>query len=131
MSEYHEVLEEDKAYLEEVGMRTLLQQFVADAMEDHPANVYEYMALWAAKKAASESAADEGAADNAAEAYPVEGSPEGAAHSADAVSGPDSSLHPHRNSFGAAHPASDVPDAETSTKGIEQIAHGGEDTEEL
>ncbi|AIN99284.1 hypothetical protein LPMP_261720 [Leishmania panamensis] len=53
MSAYHEIIEADKVYLEEVGMRDILQQFVADAMESHPVNVYEYMITWATKRQAS------------------------------------------------------------------------------
>ncbi|GET89539.1 hypothetical protein, conserved [Leishmania tarentolae] len=49
MNQYNEIIEADKAYLEEVGMRTILQQFVADAMESRPGNVYEYMMMWAKK----------------------------------------------------------------------------------
>ncbi|CAG9576500.1 conserved hypothetical protein [Leishmania major strain Friedlin] len=49
MNQCHEIIEADKAYLEEVGMRNILQQFVADAMESRPGNVYEYMMTWATK----------------------------------------------------------------------------------
>ncbi|CAC9497135.1 conserved hypothetical protein [Leishmania infantum JPCM5] len=53
MNQYHEIIEADKAYLEEVGMRNILQQFVADAMESRPGNVYVYMITWATKIQAS------------------------------------------------------------------------------
>ncbi|KAG5499623.1 hypothetical protein JIQ42_05098 [Leishmania sp. Namibia] len=47
MNQYDEIMEADKIYLEKVGMQEVLQQFVADTMETHPDNIYEYMMTWA------------------------------------------------------------------------------------
>lgn len=138
MSEYHEIIEEDKAYLQEVGMRSILQEFVADSMEDHPENVYEYMAAWATKKTASHHAAAEKAEDDAGDEYPVEESLKGAAHSNDEVSRPDPSLRRHENEFDIGHPSKEVsgaanhaPDPEVSSKRIEEVANAINDAEEL
>lgn len=138
MSEYHEVIEEDKAYLEEVGMRSLLQQFVADAMEDHPENVYEYMASWAAKKGAEQAVQSGDGAQQPVDAYPTEGSPKGAAHSADEASQPDAALRRHEDSFNVGHPSKEAPastshvsDPHASQKIINEVAHAIENDEEL
>jgi hypothetical protein len=137
MSEYHEILEADRAYLHEVEMRTILQEFVADAMEDRPANVYEYMASWARKKQAHYHTANEEAVEDAGNTYPTEASPQGAAHSTDQASHPDPSIRRH-NSFDIGHPAKevtarvhDVPEPEVSSKTIGKIAHAIEYNNEL
>ncbi|KAK7194370.1 hypothetical protein NESM_000352900 [Novymonas esmeraldas] len=92
MSQHHEIIEADKVYLEEVGMRGILQQFVADAMESHPINVYEYMMTWAAARRGS-AVSPKGAAQAGAEEeeYPVE---EEAAH-AQATPAADKQASPH------------------------------------
>ncbi|KAG5501938.1 hypothetical protein JKF63_04208 [Porcisia hertigi] len=56
MSEYLEIIEADKAYLEKVGMRDVLEEFLADALKSNPANIYEYMMTWATKRQASSTA---------------------------------------------------------------------------
>lgn len=38
---------EDAAYLEEVDMRGLLKEFVADALIEEPQDVYAYLGYWA------------------------------------------------------------------------------------
>ncbi|KAG5476203.1 hypothetical protein LSCM4_05163 [Leishmania orientalis] len=50
MNQYDEIMEADKVYLEKVGMQDVLQQFVADTMETHPDNIYEYMMTWATRR---------------------------------------------------------------------------------
>ncbi|KAG5476477.1 hypothetical protein LSCM1_04184 [Leishmania martiniquensis] len=50
MSHYDKIIEEDKLYLEKVGMHSILRQFAIDAMESRPANIYEYMMTWATRR---------------------------------------------------------------------------------
>ncbi|CBZ27997.1 conserved hypothetical protein [Leishmania mexicana MHOM/GT/2001/U1103] len=67
MNQYQEIIEADKAYLEEVGMRDILQQLVADVMESRPSNVYEYMITWATKIQASSISLLKGVGDSSEE----------------------------------------------------------------
>lgn len=137
MSDYHQILEEDKVYLNEVGMRSILQEFVADAMGERPADVYEYMAAWAEKKEANRHNAKEEVAEEAGE-YPVEESPRDAAHSNAEPSAPDPSLGRHEGSIDIGRPAKEVsgaannaPEPKLPPKVIEEVANAVEDEGEL
>ncbi|KAG5476759.1 hypothetical protein CUR178_03933 [Leishmania enriettii] len=72
MSQYDEIMEADKIYLEKVGMQDVLQQFVADTMETRPDNIYEYMMTWATRRRAPSAALPKGAdVDRNVGEYPV------------------------------------------------------------
>ncbi|CAJ1027237.1 hypothetical protein, conserved [Leishmania lindenbergi] len=94
MSAYNKIIEADKVYLEEVGMRDILQQFVADAMESHPINVYEYMITWATKRQASSIPSPKGVAhSDDEEKCPIGEEEEGAAAKTQAEEEPGASDH--------------------------------------
>ncbi|KPA81951.1 hypothetical protein ABB37_03141 [Leptomonas pyrrhocoris] len=138
MNDFHKILEEDKAYLEKVGMRSILQEFVTDTMEDHPANVYEYMAAWATKKAVHRHATKEETVGEAGGMYPTNESPNGVAHSNFSESRPDPHLRRHEGAFDIGHPVKEVPagadstpEPKVSSKVIDEVSSAIEDAREL
>lgn len=48
---------EDMAYLDNVNMRGLLKEFLTDAMNNQPKNVYAYLEEWALQRKAATGAA--------------------------------------------------------------------------
>ncbi|KPI88623.1 hypothetical protein ABL78_2291 [Leptomonas seymouri] len=137
MSEFQEILEEDKAYLERIDMRSILQGLVADAMTDRPIDVFEYMGSWAAGKMASRLAANGEVAEKAAKSYPTEESANGAGHSIGDASHPHSSLPGHEGAASVGHSkevtaaANSVSDPKVSPKANEGVANAADAFQEL